>query len=338
VTERLRFLLVLAVLAVLGFAGMTTLRSRNADEPASTGTKADVAERVFNTDAPIKSGKFNFEVKLRIDGRSELAAPAVLAGSGAFQSHKGRQAEFDIKAGVNAWEFKGDLGLRVANGLVYLMQDGAFYKLGKATRSDGGKDDDSSVAADDVFTNMRHEGVETLDGVKTDHVSAQLDVSKILALIEKAEGNDIPQVAKLMIGAAVREAKVEAWAGQDDHKLRKLSLHVVAQTPGRLARQAQGVTGGDLRAEVSLTDVDKPQRIASPRNARGLDKLNTDGLGVGMLSGLAALDGGDDKAKEAKPAAKADPNEYDLVTRSYLACVADAGKPEELQKCIAALR
>jgi hypothetical protein len=345
VTERLRFLVTLAVLAVAGFAGMTALRSRGEDD--GSGAKQDVIKRVMASDAPIESGKLQFEVKARLNGVPQLAAPVVVAGSGAFQTYdkKGRQPDFDFTARVNAPAFNEELGARMAKGALYLMQDGSFYTVAKAGEISAlmGRDEDAKVDNSKILSDLRYEGEETLDGVKTDHVSAQLALGPYIEEIERqSDGGQLPAEVRTLIDEAVTDSKFEVWAGQRDQKIRRIAFHLGFKTPDAFQQQAQGMTGGDLDIEVSLTEVGKRQRISPPRDPRSLGDLNSQ-LGqifsAGMLGGVTK--GGASDASErrpAQPAKKADPSDYNAETREYLACVSKATQPEGLQKCIAELR
>src|SRR5262249_31025070 len=137
---------------------------------------------------------------------------------------------------------------------------------------------------------------ETIGGVDTKHVSADVDVPKFLEdinkVIAKARGQAGSQASSIpatgfsdaqrkQIADSVKNATFDVWSGKDDKILRKLAVSLDFDSPkGQTA--PTGLTSGSLDFSLTLTDINKPQTITAPANPQPFAKLQK------QISGLLA--------------------------------------------------
>jgi hypothetical protein len=267
-------------------------------EQAAELSPRQALESAFRTD--VDSARFDLDVSFAAEGETgsiELSG----AGDG---SDKQPQVELDVKvdlAGTNveggfvttdgkAWFTKGDTGYAVPQEL----WDGVLRSASR--RQD-------TAAADPVaqlpfdpskwVENVKSEASETLDGVETRHVSAQVDagaaVSDLVKLAQRqagAETAQLPPNISAQVEKSVKRAKFDVWVGQEDRILRRLTADLELALPGS--------GPAELALELNLTDVGEPQDIEAP--ARVSDSLPRGELGAlirTVLEGSTLATGGD---------------------------------------------
>jgi hypothetical protein len=100
------------------------------------------------------------------------------------------------------------------------------------------------IHPDTWVRNVKSEGTETVGGVETNHVSADVDL--------KAVVKDLGQAVDAK-GATrgVKRASLDAWVGSDDRILRRVSVVVLA-------------SDGRMTLDARLTGVNEPQNIDAP--------------------------------------------------------------------------
>ena len=103
---------------------------------------------------------------------------------------------------------------------------------------------------------MQDEGVETLDGTKVVHLSADVDIPGLAKdldkLLSSAGGTGLNAIAGLPTGIgkdkgavakAVRSAGVDIWTGEKDHQLRRITIKLNVDTPGAEGRHGRPGSG-----------------------------------------------------------------------------------------------
>ena len=154
--------------------------------------------------------------------------------------------------------------------------------------------------------NPQVEDDETIGGVDTKHVSADVDVPKFLddvdTVIKKAaptsgtQGSQLPKTSftpaqKKQIADSVKNARFDVWSGKDDKIIRKLAVSLNFDTP-KGANAPQGIASGSLDFSVTLTDINKPQTITAPANPQPFAELQNQIRGLlGQLQGQGGSGG-----------------------------------------------
>ena len=128
------------------------------------------------------------------------------------------------------------------------------------------------------LTNLSNEGDEEVGGTETIHIHGDADVdadrlrsggSSQRAPGGAAEAVDPAQLEQLK--SAIEDASLDVYSGKDDRILRKLSLSLSIVPP----EGASGATVSrvDVDLSVTVSDLNKPQTISAPPNAKPLSGL-----------------------------------------------------------------
>jgi len=283
----------------------------------SSPSAQDLIRDTFANDAQVKSGRIGLgldaklktgEVQATVDARfAEGASSGLPKLDGTLTLVSGGQT---IKAGAIS---TGDRGWITVAGQAFTVPAADWKQFTDGYVADQ-KATDQRRASQPTLSALgvhpqqwlidpRKDGDGDVDGTKTIHLTAGVDVPKMLADVAKIgkQANASDQVTAL--GAQVKSASVEVDTGADDHRLRRLVVHLK-------------LSNGTVDLRVSYGDLDEPQTIAAPKDARPLSDLTA------ALSG----DGSDAGAGEAAPSGGND--------QRYLDCGQAAGSDvAKLQTC-----
>jgi hypothetical protein len=217
----------------------------------------------------------------------------------------------DLTFELSAGPIKVDGGLRQVGDSSFLEVNGKWYSLpagalssssgtGTTTTSSSGVDPQALLGAfgdpKALFTNAKLAGTEDVGGVKSDHVTGDID----LAALVKGVGS----VAQSSGGAAsaspvsptqiaqsvqalqkyVQSATADLWVGQADKQIHRLSTTIDGKTDAS-TKASSGIDGFKITLDVSATPTSTPSPSA-PSNPAPIAQLQQD-LG-GLLGGLAA--------------------------------------------------
>jgi hypothetical protein len=167
--------------------------------------------------------------------------------------------------------------------------------------------------------------------------------------------NRIPERTMKQIEESVKQAQFDLWTGKDDKIMRKLEIEFSFDLPEELRAQAQGVSGGTVKINVEIADLNKDQKIEVPEKARPLSELQSQ-LGVGALglgeglggsggsSGGGSSGGGSSGGSSGGSPGGSSGGGTDLGTggdqnvspgrsERYLKCLSDAKKPADIEEC-----
>jgi hypothetical protein len=384
---RLRRLIPILVLAALPALGAAACGSGDGDgNGSSNGTGGNdespqkVINETFNGNKKVDSGKLNLALSAKLKGSGATAQspnePVTIKVRGPFQSRGETQLpelDLQLSAAGSGQDFSagaistGDQGFISYQGKDYSVPDNVFaqYKRNFAQQQKKDRSSDNldigalGIDPEKWLDNPKNEGDEDIEGVKTTHVSAGVnlpalldDVNDLLKRTDqlgltKTQRQQLPaqlsSSTKKQIQDAVKEAKVDVFTGKDDKTLRRLELSVSFDVPEQLKTQAQGVEGGDVGLTLELADLNQKQDISAPASARpwselqqqlGLSALGNSlgngsagGAGSGSTgsSGSGAASGGGLSASDRKR------------TERYLKCVQKAKTPDDVQACGSAL-
>jgi hypothetical protein len=209
---------------------------------------------------PVRSADVDGRARLSLDGSSTLSEPVTLSVDGPYISGGGeRIPSFDWKFNVKVLGF-GVGGKLVSTGRnVFLSPFGDNYELGEdATAAINAQVAASSLHARDLFGVARNKGNEEVNGVETQHVSAELqgkEVAEALHPLRDALGlSHVPAPV----------GRIDAWIGLDDRTVHKLSLDADFGIAPADRPRLGGARGGNLQAEVTLDDINEPQTVHVP--------------------------------------------------------------------------
>jgi hypothetical protein len=298
------------MLALLTLAAMLALGACGGDDGGSERDAEALLDRAFAKS--ISSADLKLNAQLEVRGLQGLEGPIRFEASGPFQSGEGGLPKLDIDIRVGAQ----DAGQTVQTGFLstgdraFLKFGGEFYEqpradIARANRQlqrSGDSDQKSALAQLGVnprewVTGVRIEGEDEVAGVQTEHVSAKVDVRRMLTDLNKAversgqavggvapgTPNPLSDAQLDKLASAVKEPTFDVYVGKDDDVIRRVSANLEVSIP---EADRADVEGGSLRFSVEFADVNGDQTVEAPSKARPIADL------AKQLGGISALGGG----------------------------------------------
>ena len=245
-------------------------QAAKAPEPVETsGMTAEEATEAAFAGAEVRSAQVDVRFAVTQSRGSAQDGSARLTGS--FESKgAGKMPVFDLDLTVNAGGQKLRAGAVSLGDRAFLTRGDDAYAVpgplwkaftsARAKQANLSRDAQSDapsallgVNTEGWLDNSKVEGSETIDGVSTTHVSADVDVvtitSSILPLAQQS-GTTLPPNFSETVAKEVKEAQLDVYVGED-RILRRLSLDVELRT-------------STLTLALNLSEVNEPQRIAVP--------------------------------------------------------------------------
>lgn len=313
-------LLVLA-LAALGLAAC-------GDSGGGGGGGGDTADvetllaSTFTGAHKIDSGKANVQLQIDAQGDPSLNGPIKLSISGPFQTAGGDALpKFDLALDISAQGQGFKAGLTSTSERLFVNFGGTAYEVPadilarlkqSYQRSQRQSQQKMSLASLGLhpaswLKDPKVTGSESIGGVDTQHITAQLDVPALLDDVDRLLGklrsqlpsaaagaqvpDHLPADARRQIEEAVKSAQVDVWTGTDDKTLRKLSVELAIEPP---EGSGEGPSSAQVAFSVELDDLNEPQTIEAPASSRPLNELlgQVQGLLGGALGGSSGLGSG----------------------------------------------
>ena len=280
-----------------------------------------ILDDAFTT--PIKSADVTLDTEVDVEGSDSFKGPFKVKLSGPFQDNgraKLPSFDFAVSAGGGGANFSGGL-VSSGDNLFVNFQD-QDYEVGeqivkqvndagaKAQDEQGGDGSLKSLGIDPRgwVKNGKDEGSEDVAGVETTHISAELDVPKMIddlnELVEKSGDRlggqlgptpkPLTEDQKKKIEEVVGEPKFDVYVGKEDKALRRLSTDVTFEVPEGDRADVGGLEKGDVSFSIQFADVGDPVEIKAPTGARPLSQLIQQlvpGLGS-QIPGLGGDSGG----------------------------------------------
>ncbi len=351
VQHRARAIVALLVLAV---AAVTLAACGGGG--SSGGDAETLLRQTFSGSHQIRSGKANVHVRVVATGDPSLQGPIEATISGPFQSvGSDKLPQFDLALDASAEGQSIRAGLTSTSDRLFVSFGGTAYAAPqqlvqqleqsfKRAQQQGGSGRHTSLEALGLdplgwLQDPTVVGTESVGGTQTDHISAKVNVSALLAdvdkLLARASSGGIPGVpstrvpsslpanVRSQIEQAVKSATFDVWSGKSDHTLRRLTLALNVVPPRGNPRSIT------VDLSVELTDLNQPQTIAAPTTTRPLSELL--GQFQGLLGGALGGAGGSGGSSGSGGASSAQLN-------AYAQCVQRAGSNvTEAQKCASLL-
>lgn len=264
---------------------------------------------------PIKSANVKLSAQAEVDGVPQLGKPVKFELSGPYQGNgdsKLPSFDWNIKVSGGGQDFAagvistGSDAFVTFGGQNYEVGRGAVSRFNRQLADSTKKTKKRSFSAfginpTDWLKDPSDEGTDDVGGVESNHVSAAVDMGKLLndlnSVVDKAPAGGVAgrKPAKLTksqiksVNDAVKDPKFDVYAGKDDGKLRKLQTDFDFQVPDGKSSQAGGLSGGKITFSLEFTDVGKPVKVGAPSNAKPIGDLTGQ---LGGLLGAGSLGGG----------------------------------------------
>jgi hypothetical protein len=361
----LAVLLVLAAVAGLSACGGGGASSAGTDPTA-------LVKETFGAGHPIRSGVLDATLDVELDGLPSFTAPINLHLGGPFQSRpNGSLPDFALDLDLTTGARPITVGTVFTGGAGYLTIEGRAFDLGKdlyaavregyaKARSDASQG--STGAAGSLkalgidplrwLADPQSEGREDIGGTPTEHVTAAVDVDRLLqdvsVLLSRASGVASAGAAaagalvpaslsadqRRRIADSVSSATMDVWTGEKDRTLRKLLLDVRIDVPPNLRAGAGGLKAGRITFSVTIGQLNTDQKIARPAGARPIGELRAALRQLGLLGAGSGAAGG---ASGTAPSSTTPPAPA-AGQADYAQCLADAGEDlAKVQNCAALL-
>ena len=249
------------------------------------------------------------DAELKVQGVKGLGdTPIRLSASGPYIGGQNKlpQLDMDVKLGARGQGQSLETGLVSTGDRAFVKFGGEFYEQPQANvdaankdlaSRKGSRDNPLGIDPGGWVTDAKTEGDDKVGGVDTTHVSARVDVEKLLAdLNELARkgagavgGTTAPQpLTRAQLDAAAKTVKdptFDVYVAKDDETIRRMSGNLEIAVPEEERAQTNGITGGSLRFTLELSDVNGDQKVEEPAKSRPLSDLSR------QLGGAAALGG-----------------------------------------------
>lgn len=307
---------------VAALSALVTLAVGLAACGGSSGDATESVEKAF--DKPIKSARMALSIDLELKGVPQLKGPVSLKVNGPFESRGGDKLpilDWDVSASGAGQTFTakaistGDNAFVGFQGTNYEVGAEAVASFNKqlADQSKGEGENrslkDFGIDPSGWLKDAKTEDDTKVAGVETTHVSAGVDVAKLIddlnAVVQKANVPGAPKPEQLtdsqrkMITEAIDDPKIDVFIGKDDDVLRRLSTEIAFEIPQAERGEAGGAEGGKVAFSIEFADVGEKQSVAAPTGAKPIAEL-TDQLGslfggaggVGLGGGGATTGGG----------------------------------------------
>jgi hypothetical protein len=308
--SRLRILVATLVIALpvpAALAGCGSSGSSNNEDPQQ------VLNQTFNNPTKVTSGNVNITLGGSAEGTQSGNLNATVEGP--FQTEASNSNAFpqlDLTAKVSAsaagQSFNFDGGLITTSDNAYVQYQGQAYEVGttlfkkfqrsyqqaQAQAQAQGQQkssffDQFGIDPSTWLTNVSNEGTTDVDGTNTIHIHGDADVPKILSDIQKVAQQTGGSSQSLtpdqvnQVKDAVKTASIDVYSGTDDKLLRKLALTLTIEPP---ASSSSGISSVNVNFAVTLSDVNQPQTVTAPANAKPLRDLLQQFGGSGSLAPL----------------------------------------------------
>jgi hypothetical protein len=209
---------------------------------------------------PVRSADVRGQARLTLNGSSVLAQPVTMRVEGPYVSGGGvRIPSFDWKFGVKVLGF-GVGGKLVSTGQnVFLSPFGDNYEFGEpAIAAVNRQLAGSSLPARELLGAARNEGNAEVDGTDTQQISARLDGRAVAA----AFAPWLDQLGLSNVPAPL--GRIGVWIGLEDRMVHKLTLDADFEIAPADRPRFGGASGGNLRVEAELDEINEPQTIQVP--------------------------------------------------------------------------
>ena len=262
----------------------------------------------------IRSADVKIDAELRIDGLAGLDRPVRLEAQGPYIGGDKQLPKVDIDLKIGAQ----DAGQTVSTGFLstgdraFVKFGGEFYEqaaadvaranreLAKSAGDDRGSLRDLGLNPRTWVVDAKGEDDEEVAGVKTEHVSAKLDVRRLFAdlnkLVERSAGavGGAPADAPNPLSASdldeladvVENPTFDVYVGKDDDVIRRVSGNLRIKVPEKDREKVNGISGGTLRFSVELAKVNGDQTVEAPAKSRPIADLTKQLRGAGALGAL----------------------------------------------------
>ena len=149
-------------------------------------------------------------------------------------------------------------------GVTYEVPPGGFEALQRAYAQFSSARGEPNALA--WLTDQKVEGEQELAGTDTIHVSADVDLAKLLDDV----GGSLDASVRRQIERTISGVRLDVWSVEDGNALRRMR---VAFDVAQQGRPIAGVTGGRVAITVDVSDVNDGQKVETPTSGEPFARL-----------------------------------------------------------------
>ena len=312
---------------------------------------------------PIKSADVNFNLQLQVQGVQSLSAPISFRFSGPYVSNgTGKLPSMDLNANIVGGGQSVPFGLTSTGDDLFVKVRGQAYEVGKETvarvnqqlaQQKPKSGSATSLSALGIhpstwLTNAKNAGDSTVGGTKVTHISARLDVAKVLddlnQLVQKAPTSSLggaskpPQLSdqqKSEIQQIVKDPQIDVYVAKSDNTLRRLATSLQLSVPKDQQSKVDGATGGTLQISIEFDNVGGSQKISAPAGAKPISdlagQLNALSGSLGATGGGSSSSSGSGSSSSGSASGTPSAKQF----QDYAKCIQKAGSNNQaaISKC-----
>jgi hypothetical protein len=236
---------------------------------------SELIQQTFGNDVQLKSGRIGLglnadlksgSVQASVDARFSEGQPGRLPKlDGTLKLDSGTAGT--IQAGAISL---GDKGYITVGGQAFEVPAADWKRFTEGYVADQKKTDRKRASQPTLSSLGIHpeqwlidpekDGESEIAGDKTIHITAGVDVARMIEDVAKVARKSGAGDQISALGTGIKSADVQIDTGADDRRLRQLQIHMV-------------LNNGSLDLRVTYSDLDQPQTIEAPKDARPLSEL-----------------------------------------------------------------
>jgi hypothetical protein len=326
------------------------------DSSGNEGDAKALLDRAF--DKSVKSADLKLDAELRLQGVPGFNKPIRVQAAGPYIAQKGTLPKLDVDLALGAQGQGQSLqtGFLSTGTRAFLKFGGEYYEqpqanVARANRQLGSNKGSGKTRADALgidpaswIRDAKMQDSQKVGGVESDHVSARVDVRRVLA--------DLNRVAKKGAGAVggsstakplttaqldqaaktVKDPTFDIYVGKSDGMVHRVSGNLALAVPEADRSKANGITGGTLRFTLDLTHTNGSQKVEAPDRSRPISDLSKQLGGAAALGALGGASGTDTTPQATTPSSPSGTSTSpdSAAFKSYADCL-DKAKPGDTQ-------
>lgn len=307
--------ILLAVLVLAACGSDSDSAAGDAGSGSAAGAQpVSLVSDAFSDSHPVTSGRLDLHLRVDVKGETgatSLSGPLSVRLRGPFATGaEGTLPTFDLDAEIELGTTKISAGLISTGNRIWLNYAGTAYELPSSIveqykqayerAEKRGGDKRTTLASLGIdpsawLEDAKVVGDERVGGDEATHVSADVDVAKLLddlsGLLERSgvsgktlklpqglgsggsTSATLSEQARKDIERSISSAAVDVWTGKDDSLLRRLRVAVAFAVPDDARSSANGLSSGSFLLDLTITDLNKDQTITAPADARPFSEL-----------------------------------------------------------------
>ena len=281
--RRLTIRRLLATVLLLAIAALSACGGSDSDKNAR-----DLLDTAFKKS--VNSADIVLDAQLKLSGGASGSGPVRVLAKGPYRVNKGKLPSVDLNLTISPGGGQSiSTGFLSTGDRAFVKFQDAYYEQPRANVAKANNSLASRAKQRGSLKSLgldprtwlrgaKQEGEEDVAGVKTTHVSGQLDVKNLMHdfndLVRKSGGAlggsgtavpkplsdaDINKVADV-----VKDPNFDVYVGKTDNVIRRVAGRLQFDVPGSAQGALGGLKGGSLEFSVELSNVNGNQRIEAP--------------------------------------------------------------------------